>query len=68
MSGFHTTAAVMAFGVLAYIAWDASRTLARTKQRVHRLKQALLDIYQVPDAPEYIRQHAMKAVKEGGAE
>lgn len=66
MSGFHTTAAVMALGALAFLAWDASRAKTRSAQRVRRLKQALFNIYHMPNAPENVRQHAMKAIKEGG--
>lgn len=68
MSGFHTTAAVMALGALAFIAWDASRAKTRSAQRVRRLKQALFDIYHMPNAPENIRQHAINAIKKGGTE
>lgn len=68
MSSLYTTLDFICFGVLAFVAWDASRKEARSAQQVRRLKRALLDIYHEPNAPEYIRQHAMKAIKEGGAE
>ena len=66
MSGLYTTIDVILFGILAFIAWDASRKEARSLQRVRRLKQALFDIYHMPNAPEHIRQHAMNALKAGG--
>lgn len=66
MSDLHNTAAVLGLGVLSFIAWDASRTMGRALQRVRMLKQALFDIYHMPNAPEHIRQHAMNALKAGG--
>lgn len=67
MIDLHTTAAVLGLGVLSFIAWDASRARARAIQRVRTLKQALFDIYHAPNAPENIRNQAMKAIKSGGA-
>lgn len=68
MSSLYTTLDFICFGVLAFAVWDASRKEARSAQQIRRLKRALLDIYHEPNAPDSVRQQAMKAIKEGGAE
>ncbi len=68
MIAFDTTAAVMAIGACAFVTWDACRTASRARQRIRRLKQALCDIYHAPNTTEYVRDVAINAIKEGGAE
>ncbi len=67
MNGLYAVAEMMAFGAVAFVAWDACRTAGRARQRVRRLKQALCDIYHAPNTTEYVRDIAINALKEGGS-